>query len=261
MRRSALARLACFVAAVVGLACTDVPSDPETPFAIEVVPPVLPSVVRGDTLRDTLGAVAPLEVHVLNADNDVIASAPVTFVKIDTASLLTIDQQSGVIVGVDTGSVRVAATVGTLQSAPLALVVTLRPDTMTALSSLLDSMQFLVGRDTRLDLRVRLGHDTTPGGVSDPTVPVRSYLVRFEIVEPAGLPPADTTVVTLVNDAGRPSRVDTTDATGEAKRAVRLSPAVLTVPPDSIIVEARAFRPDRTPVPGSPLRFIVRIKP
>jgi hypothetical protein len=261
VKRAPAGRLAAVTAAVVVLACTDLPSDPDTPFAIEVVPPVLPSVVRGDTLRDTLGAAAPLEVHVLNSSNDVIASAPVTFVKIDTASRLTIDPQSGIIVGVDTGTVRVAATVGSLQSAPLEIVVTLRPDTLTALSSLLDSMQFLVGRDTRLDLRVRVGHDTTPGGVSDETVPVRSYPVRFEIVEPAGLPPGDTTLVTLVNDAGRPSRVDTTDAAGEAKRTVRISPAVLTVPPDSIIVEARAVRPDRTPVPGSPVRFVVRIKP
>lgn len=259
-RRSAV-RLAAGMTALAGVACTDVPSDPDTPFAIEIVQPTLPALVRGDTLRDTLGVATPLVVRVLNSRNEVIAGAPVVFEKIDTASVFTVDPATGVIVGVDTGTARVAASVGSLQSSPIAIVVTLRPDTITPLSALRDSIDFLVGRDTRLDVRVRVGHDTTPGGVSDPTVPVRSYLVHFAIVDPPGLPADDSTGVILANDAGRPSRVDTTDASGEAKRAVRLSPAVRTVPPDSIIVEASAVRPDRSPVPGSPVRFVVKIKP
>jgi hypothetical protein len=139
------------------------------------------------------------------------------------------------------------------------LVVTLRPDTFTAISALRDSMTFLVGRETELDIRAFVGHDTTPASPAGPPVPVRSYVVRFRIVDPAGLATDDSTIVQLVNDNNRASTLDTTDASGEAKRTVRLSPGVRTSPPDSIIVEATAFRPDRTPVPGSPLRFTVKI--
>jgi hypothetical protein len=248
-----------FAAAVLGVSCTDIVTDPDVPVAIELLPAQLPFIVAGDSLRDTLGVATPLIVRVLNSDNDEIAGATVEFVVLDTTQLVTIDEQTGLISGIDTGSVRVVATAGDLQSAPVTLVVTLRPDTLAALSPERDSMTFLIGRESRLELRARVGHDTTPGGAQDATVPVRSYLVRFLIVSPPGLPTDDSTIVQLVNDNNRASSLDTTDATGEAKRAVRLGPAVRSSPPDSIIVEATALRPDRTPVPGSPLRFIVRI--
>jgi hypothetical protein len=240
-------------------ACTEITSDPTVPVAIELLPAQLPFVVLGDTLRDTLGVATPLIARALNSRNEVIPGAAITFLTVDPQRI-TLDAASGVVTGVDTGTVRVVANVGNLQSVPVTLVVALRPDTITALSALLDSVRFLIGTDTRLDLRVRVGHDTTPGGAVDETVPVRAYVVRFRIVDPPGLSPTDTTIVHLANDAGRPSTLDTTDATGEAKRAVRISPAVRTAPPDSIIVEATALRPDLSHVPGSPIRFIVRIK-
>lgn len=252
-------RLLVVAAAVLGVACTDVVTDPDVPVAIELLPAQLPFIVAGDSLRDTLGIATPLAARVLNSDNDEIPAASIEFVVLDTLDLVTIDAQTGLISGIDTGTVRVVATAGDLQSAPVTLVVTLRPDTLTALSPPRDSMTFLIGRESELDLRARVGHDTTPGGAQDEGVPVRSYVVRFVIVDPPGLPTDDSTVVQLVNDNNRASSLDTTDATGEAKRTVRLSPAVRSAPPDSIIVEATALRPDRTPVPGSPLRFVVRI--
>ncbi|HJU89073.1 MAG TPA: hypothetical protein VJ672_06750 [Gemmatimonadaceae bacterium] len=259
MKREHLRSLALFGAAVLAVACTDIITDPDVPVAIEILPAQLPFIVEGDSLRDTLGVATPLDVRVLNSDNEVIPNFDVSFLVIDAATRVTIDPQSGLIRGIDTGTVRVVANAGDLQSTPVTLVVTLRPDTFTANSPLRDSMEFLVGRETRLELRTFVGHDTTPGSPLGAPVPVRSYVVRFTIVDPPGHPTNDSTVVQLVNDNNRASTVDTTDASGEAKRVVRIAPAVRTSPPDSIIVEATALRPDRTPVPGSPLRFIVKI--
>lgn len=241
-------------------ACTEITGDPSVPVAIELVPSQLPFIVAGDSLRDTLGVVRPLEARALNSENEVIPGAPISFVVIDTGTTVEIDDATGFITGVDTGSVRVIASVGELQSLPITIVVTLRPDTIVPLSAVLDSIQFLIGRESQIDLRVRVLHDTTPG-VAEGTVPVRSYVVHFRIVDPPGLPVNDSTIVQLVNDNRRASTTDTTDASGEAKRTVRLSPAVRTTPPDSIIVEATATRPDQSPVPGSPIRFVVKITP
>jgi hypothetical protein len=66
----------------------------------------------------------------------------------------------------------------------------------------------------------------------------------------------------LVNDAGKPSIVDTTDASGIAGRKIRLHPLGLTsgTEVDSIVVNATAkYR--GAPVPGSPVRLVLLFKP
>jgi hypothetical protein len=108
-------------------------------------------------------------------------------------------------------------------------------------------------------LRVFVGHDTTIAGV-DTAVAVASYLVRYRIVFPAddSVSDTDTTRVLLANDQGRPSTVDTTDASGIASRAVRISTAVSVIP-DSVIVDALVSYPDTTSVVGAPVRFVIQI--
>jgi hypothetical protein len=83
---------------------------------------------------------------------------------------------------------------------------------------------------------------------------VKNYLVTFAIVSTT-----DTTLAKLVNDAGTSSRLDTTDASGDASRKIRLNPAKLSAVNDSIIVMASVKY--RGAVRGSPVRLVLKVKP
>lgn len=258
-RRSAGA-LVVAAAAALG-ACTEVGSDPQAAVAIELDSLPLPSVVVGDTLRDSTGALVTLDARAINVNNEVIAGAPVRFLALDTG-VVEVDSVTGVVVGKRTGSTSLIASIQGLQSERINFAVTQRPDTVIGLDSLQRTMQVSLISGTAASsgpLRVFVGHDTTIAGV-DTAVAVPSYLVRYRIVFPAddSVSDTDTTKVLLANDQGRPSTVDTTDASGNAARTVRISTAVAVIP-DSVIVDALVSYPDTISVQGAPVRFVIRI--
>jgi hypothetical protein len=251
--------VAC-AAGAAAVACTEIGTDPNVPVAIELDATRVPALVVGDSLRDSTGMAIPLQARALNFRNEVIPDAPITFLALDTG-VIALDPATGFVVGTDTGQVDVIATLESgLQSERIPVRVTLRPDTVIAIDSLRHSFQYVLADDNLDTLRVSVGHDTTLGLPGDALVPVPLYLVRFTIVDPAVPPSGDTTQVLMVNDSRQPSTIDTTDATGVARRWIRLSPAVQTIP-DSVIVEASAVLPSSAPVPGSPIRFTAVLTP
>jgi hypothetical protein len=242
-------------------ACTEIGSDPQAAVAIEVDSLPVPSVVVGDTLRDSTGAPIVLEARALNVDNEVIGGAPLRFLALDTG-IVEIDSVTGVIVGKRVGQSPIIASIQGLQSERVTIRVTLRPDTVYGLDSLQRTMQFsLISTVAALSgpLRVFVGHDTIIAGV-DTAVAVPNYLVRYQIVFPTDdtVSETDTTRVLLANDQGNPSVVDTTDPSGIASRQVRISTAVSQIP-DSVMVDAHVSYPGTTPIAGSPVRFVIRI--
>jgi hypothetical protein len=256
-----VARLRLAAAALVLGGCTELGSDPQAAVAIELEPLPVPSVVIGDTLRDSTGAVVTPLARAINVNNEVIAGAPVRFLALDT-SVVAIDSTTGVIVGKRVGTTPVIASIQGLQSERITVAVTLRPDTAYGLDSLQRTMQFSLTSPTAASsgpLRVFVGHDTVLTGL-DTAIAVPSYLVRYRIVFPTdgSVSDTDTTKVVLANDVGRPSTVDTTDASGIASRAVRISTAVSVIP-DSVIVDAHVSHPDTTNIAGAPVRFVIRI--
>jgi hypothetical protein len=94
------------------------------------------------------------------------------------------------------------------------------------------------------------------------TNPVNHYRIEYHFVYPAALNVADSTQV-LLTDANRKfALVDTTGSTavsGSATRFLRITPFTH-FKTDTVVVEARAFLPDHTPVAGSPLRFKVLVQ-
>jgi hypothetical protein len=84
---------------------------------------------------------------------------------------------------------------------------------------------------------------------------VKNYLVSFAITSTS-----DTTLAKLVNDAGVSSRIDTTDANGEAARKIRLNVLNLKSGNDSIIVSA-SVKYRGVAVKGSPVRLVMKVKP
>jgi hypothetical protein len=236
------------------LACTDLSGSSTSVLSIQFDSLAAPSVVVGDTLRDTTGVVIVPVVHVFNFDGEEISSVPVRFLSPDTG--VVVDSITGIVVGDSLRSTpaRIVATVGTLQAIQK-VEVTLRPDFITALHDR-DSLSYSA-IDTTLNvtseqtmLTIKLTHDVAPNDSV-----VKSYIVSFAIVEQS-----DPRLAELVNNAGKPSVVDTTDANGVAGRRIRLHPLFLTSEVDSIIVNATAkFR--GTPVSGSPVRLVLKVKP
>ena len=108
-----------FVAAVgiaVAAGCTDVSGSSTSVLSIQFDTLGAPSVVVGDTLRDTTGAVIRPVVHAFNFKGEEILPAPVFFLSPDSG--LTVDSVTGIVVGDSLRSTpaRIVATVGRLQA-------------------------------------------------------------------------------------------------------------------------------------------------
>jgi hypothetical protein len=241
------------VGCLAAMACTDLSGSSTSVLSIQFDSLAAPSVVVGDTLRDTTGAVIFPVVHAFNFKGEEITSIPVRFQSPDSG--VVVDSITGVVVGDSLRSTpaRIVATVGTLQAIQR-VDLTLRPDLMVAVK----------GRDTLsyslIDTTVNISHSLTvklTHGIAPDDSAVKSYIVSFAIVSQT-----DPNLATLINDTGKPSVVDTTDASGVAGRAIRLHPLFLTsgTTVDSIFVNATA-RFKGVPVSGSPAQLVLLLRP
>ena len=233
-------------------ACTDISDSSTAVLSLQFDSLPSPSVVIGDTLRDTTGAVVFPSVHAFNFKGEEIPLAPIYFQSPDSG--VTVDSATGVITGdsLRGAPARIIATIGNLQAIQR-VSVTLSPTSIAAVDGL-DTLKYSL-LDTTLNvsnlLTVRLAH-----GVSPSDSAVTNYLVSFSIVSQSS-----PNVAELLNDGGRLSRVDTTDANGIAGRKIRVHPLNLASGPvDSVIVEATAKYRGQ-PVTGSPVRLVVVLEP
>ena len=241
------------VLGMVGLAaaCTDISGSSTSILSITFDSLSAPSVVVGDTLRDTTGAVVRPVVHAFNFQGKEIIPAPVFFLSPDSG--ITVDSATGIVVGDSLRSTpaRIVATVGILQAIQN-VDVTLRPDLAQAVNTL-DTLQYSP-IDTTLNVSPQLQVKLTHGLAPNDSV-VKSYIVSFAIVAQS-----DPQLGELVNDAGKTSVVDTTDASGIAGRKIRLHPVFLKSAVDSIVINATAkYR--GVQVNGSPVRLVLLLKP
>lgn len=242
-------------------ACTDVPSGPGTPFSIAFERLPFPAVVLGDLLRDTLGAVAPLAAVVYDGSGDLMADAAVEYVVVGGAATL----QPGNLMRGDSlgGEVRITAYAGELPSLPRTLVVVRRPDTLAAPEAAPAPLEWVplpapagLARSDTLAVRVLSQRpDSAPAAVP-------SWVVRYELFVNGTTAVAlgDTSLVWVVDDNGRASAVDTTDAEGRATRRVRArgdAPGIAGV--DSVVLFVTALGTE-APLPGSPVRIVLPVR-
>jgi len=248
--------LALALLGAAGLSCGDSKTGPNVPLAIEFPPPQLPSMVVGEQLHDTLGNIDSLRAVVFNASGDTIHDAPLRYLHADTTHIVAIDSVSGHVTALDTGQARVVAQTSTLQSPADTLFVVPAPDQFAAITPLQDTLIYTsVRTDTIFPLSVKLASGA---------LAVNHYRIEYRFVYPADLNAGDSTRVLLSNDNRKFSLVDTTSistaaAGGVATRFLRISPFAHTFN-DTVVVEARAFLPNHTPVTGSPLRFKVLVQ-
>ena len=260
--RSARRRAIAFVVGFVGLVavpsiiavgCTDISGSSDSVLSLQFDTLASPSVVIGDTLRDTTGAIILPVVHAFNYKGGEIASAKIYFQSLDSG--VTVDSATGVIVGDSLRSTpaRIVATVGRLQAIQR-VSVALRPDSIIAVNAL-DTLSYSLldtTKDTSARMTVKLSHGVSPGDSA-----VSNYIVSFAIVSQSSPGLAD-----LITESGKLSRVDTTDASGIAGRKILLHPVNLSSPTvvDSVIVQATAKYRGQ-PVAGSPVRLVVVLQP
>ena len=234
------------------VACTDVSGSSTSVLSIQFDTLPAPSVVVGDTLRDTTGAVIRPVVRAFNFKGEEILPTPVFFLSPDSG--VTVDSATGIIVGDSLRSTpaRIVATVGRLQAVQR-VNLTLSPDTIKA-GNALDSLLYSA-TDTAQQLSPLLTVMLAHGPARDSAVPF--YIVSFDIVYTP-----DPQLTTLVNDGGTPSSVDTTDASGIAGRKIALHPLHLAsvTEVDSVVVNATA-RFHGAVVSGSPVRLVLLFKP
>jgi hypothetical protein len=256
--------LLCVMAATGGAyACAEVGTDPAVPVAIELDPPILPAIAEGDSLRDSLGVARPIAARALNSRNEVIAGAPIRFFALrNDSSIIAVDSATGAITGLRVGDADVVAQVAGLQSVRLPVRVTLAPDTAYATIPLVDSVLYNLADDTARTLVITVAKRATVDG-RDTVLPVPVWRVRYTITEPDDLTAnTDTTRVHLANESNRLSRVDTTDASGVARRRIRFPLAVVSdTTRRTFVTEVVVLRANGTQLPGSPFLFTTVIRP
>jgi hypothetical protein len=247
MRRSVVGAV---LAACFGAACVKITDNSTSVLSIQFDSLPSPSVVLGDSLRDTTGAVVAPTVHAFNYQGEAIASPSVRFYAPDPG--VSVDSITGVISADSLRSTpaRIVATVGELQ-AVRTIDVTLSPDLVVAVEGrrTLEYSRIDTTDNVSDELTVKVTHGTAPADSA-----VRSYIVSFAVVSGG-----DPRLAELVS--GRTvSPIDTTDVSGVAGRAVRIRPLYLLADVDSVIVNA-TVKYRGTPVAGSPVRLVVVLQP
>jgi hypothetical protein len=251
---------ACAAAAALTVAgCTDINDSADHVASIEFTRLPYPAVVAGDTLRDSLGVVAPLRALAFNSGGGEVANAEVSYIALDTG--VTITPAGLVISSRRSGQVSIIASTSALQTKPAVLLVARSPDSVAYTGAARDTIVYdLLAPATAVsdDLGVRVMTRDTTGGITSTQGWVVSYQVTFRN---AVIAAGDTSVVFLRDDGTRRSQVDTTSSGGIAGRRLRLTLVGLTPPAvDSAIVTA-TVRHKGAHVRGSPLRFVILLRP
>jgi hypothetical protein len=238
-------------AAILIAACVDIPTGSNDILSLQFNPLPSPSVVVGDSLRDTLGVVQPLKVTAFNFSGAEVANVPVTFHTLDKG--IHVDSLTGIVTGdsVRTGARIIASVRGLDVTVPI--TVSYKPDSISTVNGR-DSLEYAVLDTLNISRPIGITLLNSTAKV-DSARAVQSYIVSFRVVSPG-----DTALAKLVTENGRRSSVDTTDASGVAARSIRLDVKHLTAAVDSIIVQA-FVRYKGINVRGSPARLVLKVKP
>jgi hypothetical protein len=262
-------RRLALVAALLSAACSDLGTDPNAVVALSFPGAAYPSIVAGDSLRDSTGALLPLRATGLNYKGNAVAGAQLLFSSPDTVLRLF---DNGVVFArarkPDGTPVRVFATIGSLQAADTFPVV-VRADSV-APGKAQDTISVSTsGEGTTVENTINFSvfGDTAAG---KPKIAVPGWLVSFQFRYRGTLiPPSDTSrAYTYIFIRGtsttNPSRliptfVDTTDGSGRVGRGVALRKMSTASAEDTIFLVATARqRKTGTPPITAETMFIVR---
>lgn len=250
------ATLACLALVAGTVSCIDVGVDPHAVSSIQFLTTTNPSLVAGDTLRDTLGKVEPLRALVFGGDGAALPDIPVTFVTTDTFATVANDSllvgRNGV-----KGSTTVYAVAGGLQSLVRKFEVIPRPDSIAPSGAATDTVSYRIPTaGSSIDSSTTVAFIVRAGTNAAGAVRVKYEIVRGGAV----LGPGDTTTYSLVGPQGRVSTVDTTDGQGIVSRTLRVRTVAGTAIRDTIVVRANATIGGAA-LKGAPARVTILVLP
>lgn len=260
-----IATLVVVVAALVAVACVDM-SAPKGALSISSLVLPSPSVVVGDTMRDSVGVAAPLRVIAFDADDKPIADVAAQFFITDSLAVGHLDK-GNVVVGDKQGSLHIIGQVSGIQTLPVTLPVTVKP-TVFALGAKVDTLTvpFANATDTTRTSTKTVAIPVTLKGLGD-TAAV-GFVVKYALTSaPATKSGSTLAAVSLVaDDASRiVSGVDTTDGSGASRLLLVRSPLLADqalqsgqTTDSAVVTVSTTYK--GVPVSGSPIRVVVPIK-
>ena len=259
---SVAAPLGVAFAGIVGLVmgCTAITSDASHVVAIEFDTLAYPSVVAGDTLRDSLGRAAPLHAVGLNSAGAVVNHPLFRYIALDSG--IAIDTGGYITAQAPTGSARIVASVNGFQSVAKTVLISRPPGLVIAIGALRDTVFYSLADNPTVNvspaLTVKIVTRDTAGGIGFTAGWLVSYQAFFRGVV---LSQKDTTVATLWDDQTNPTALDTTDATsGTAARRLRIRPVGLPSAAESLVVLA-TVKYKGVAIQGSPVRWVILTRP
>lgn len=261
MMRSRRARifapLVIAFAALIG-SCTDVNTSPTTVASLEFDSLPYPAVVTGDTLRDSLGAAAPLRAIAFNGSGAVIANPALGYFALDSG--ITISPAGFVTAQLRNGPVRIIASAAGVQTGAITLIVARRPDTVIVTPPASDTL-FYAPLDNASNvtpaLSLQVATRDTVGGVTG----AQGWLVSYQLIfHGQPLAATDTTVAVVWNSGNQASRIDTTAADGTSSRVIRVHSTGLPTATESLTVVA-TVKYKGAAVPGSPATYLLQLRP
>ena len=263
MKRASLAApVGVALAGIVGLVmgCTAITSDASHVVAIEFDTLAYPSVVAGDTLRDSLGHASRLHAVGLNSAGAVVSRPPFRYIALDSG--VTIDTSGYLTAQAPTGSVRIVASVNGFQSVAKTVLISRPPGLVVAIGALRDTVFYSLADNPAVNvsplLNVRIVTRDTARGIGFTGGWLVSYQAFFRGV---ALSQKDTTVATLWDDQTNPTALDTTDASsGTAARRLRIRPVGLPTASESLVVIA-TVKYKGVAIQGSPVRWVISTRP
>jgi hypothetical protein len=254
-----IAKILAVIGAVIGVACLDM-SAPNGPAAISALQLPSPSVVVGDVMRDSTGAPAKLSVIAYDADGRKLAYQSPQFFSTDSAGPALVDL-AGAVLGNKLGTAHVVGQIGTLQTPVAAIPVTVAPKLIARGATTIDTLRAPLSGDTAQKGKGPVAVTVT----GDSGAAAIGFIVKYTLVQaPATKPGSKLPAVYLADDAGRPSTVDTTDASGASRTltvvTALLADSTLLLPGrvDSAVVTAQTSYKGALVSP-SPIRIVVPI--
>lgn len=249
------------VAGLLVVACIDM-SAPKGPASISSLLLPSPSVVVGDTMRDSAGNRAPLRVIAYDANDAPIPSVATQFFVVDSGAVGHI--ASGIVIGDKLGSIHIIGQVAGVQTTPVTVPITVAP-TKFALTGKIDT------------LRVPSAgiNDTTSKSVGFATIAVTlrgvgdtaslGFIVRYELTKAPATIASSIPGIFFSDDGTKVSAVDTTDGAGASRKlyvrswlladqALRAGSKV----DSAVVMVSTSYK--GAPVSGSPIRVVIPIK-
>jgi hypothetical protein len=249
------------VAGLVAVACIDMSAPKGRPASISSLLLPSPSVVVGDTMRDSAGKAAPLRVIAYDA-NDVPTPGDAQFFVVDSAPVGHV--ANGIVVGDKQGSIHIIGQVAGVQTTPVTVPITVAP-TAFALTGKIDT------------LRVPSAgiNDTTSRSVGFATIAVTlrgvgdtaslGFVVKYELTKAPATIASSIPGIFFSDDGTKVSAVDTTDGGGASRKlyvrswllvdqALRAGSKV----DSAVVIVSASYK--GAPVFGSPIRVVIPIK-